>query len=99
MMEDQESLRQEEGEEAEPDEGAYALGITDGLDRLRENMKERHGDHDAACERDCSRQLATETQRDEAAGESRDDRESGEWNREPAHLKPRSVRTSRRSRS
>ena len=68
VMEDERPLGEEEEDEAGPDERPDELRVVDRLDRLRQHIEERDGDDDAAGERDRSRQLPRQPERDDPSG-------------------------------
>ncbi len=68
-----------------------SVRVVDRVDRLGQDVEQRDAEDDAACERDQRRQLAVETERDEAAGQRGDDRQPGEWDRDPVHAQLRHV--------
>ena len=85
VVEDQRPLGEEEGEEADRDEGGRPARVADVFDPLGEDVEERDGDDDAAGQRDHGRQGVGEAQRDLAADQGRDDGQAGEGDREAGH--------------
>jgi hypothetical protein len=85
VMQNEDAFGEEEGQEADPDEQRHALFVADGLDRLGQDVEERHRDHDSARERDQRVQVAVQAKRDQPADERREHGQSGERNRDPGH--------------
>ncbi len=85
VMEDQVAVRNEEEQEAGTDEGHDAMLVSDGFESLGQEVEQRDGDDDPARQRDCRLELAVEPERERAAGEGGDDRQSGEWDCDPGH--------------
>ncbi len=83
VMEYDEALGQEKGEEADSNERRYEIGVVHGVDRLGQNVEESDRDNHAAGERDDRAQLFSIAQRDDAADKSRDSRERCQRNCHP----------------
>ena len=80
MVQDQHSLGEEEGQEADRDQRRRLLRVADQLDPLRQDVEEGDGDDDAAGQRDHGRERVGEAQRDVPADQGRDHRQAGERN-------------------
>jgi hypothetical protein len=88
VVEHQDPLEQEEGEEAQRDQRHRVVRLADALDRLRQDLEQRHGNDDATAEGDHGRQRVGEAQSDRAASEDRQDRQPRKGYRYLRHAAP-----------
>jgi hypothetical protein len=95
VMENQDTLGEEEEHEACADE-REGVARREKLERLRQDVEECNGDHDAAGEGDQSRQLGPQTKGEEAACQRREDGDSGERNCDPDQMRTILVITGRK---
>jgi hypothetical protein len=74
VVQHQQPLDQEEGEEAGADQGRGRLGVADRVDRLGQHVEQRDGHHDPARERNHCRQVVRQPERDLTSHQRRCDR-------------------------
>ena len=85
VVQDEVSVGDEEEDEPRADERHDPVLVPDRIEGLRNEVEERDGNDDAARERDRRLQLPMQAQTQAAAGERRDDRQTGQRDRDPGH--------------
>ncbi len=85
VVEDEHALGQEEEQEARAGDGGRAPGAADRVERLGQDVEQRHRDDDAAGQGDQRLEVAMEPQGEQAAEQRRDDGDARERNCEPGH--------------
>src|SRR5215207_5947344 len=85
VMQDEVSVGDEEEDESRADERHDSVLVSNRIEGLRNEVEKGDGNDDAARERDRRLQLPMQTQTQAAAGECRDDRQTGQRDRDPGH--------------
>ncbi len=83
VVEHERTLGQEERQKPGTDEPRHVPRVSDGVDRLRQDVEEGDGDHDAAGQCDQGLQLALDSERDIPPRERRAGRERSKRDRPP----------------
>ena len=86
VVQDEQPLGEEEADEPGAHERPHAVRVVEDLDRLRQDVEQRHRDDHTARERDRRGEVAAQAERRETPAEGREDGDEREGDRDPGHL-------------